>query len=467
MKKLISLFLALLLMFSLVACGGNAKSPGDSSNTQQPNSDSSSNKPSDAPEDSDEKLGVFNQNATLEETVMVDEGGVKITATGLNYTDYSVELELTIENNAKEDLSFISGSVGLSCNSVNSYMISDGYLNCDVAAGKKANDSISFSYDGLRPYGINEIADIEIGFDISDDDYNHTYTGPRQIKTSAFASHDYDTNHYQTTIVSRDAMNTYGYDIKHFSQDKLYDESGIKLVSNGMMVNRDGDTILLLELENKTSSIVYIATSDISLNGLVVCSSTWSSNAINPGKHGIIDVDLSSALSAEYWSIFGIDEIGSVSLSLTQCNSDGDNITDDVSVEINVPNAKVEFDSSGEEIYNNSGVRIVTKKIVEDSDEYSADMHVLLLAENNSGKTLVIEDAYDSLSVNGFMTDYLCYSKEIKNGESAVLDITLEESSLEDNKIVSVADVKEVEVGFEIREGHNTIDEPKLKISFD
>ena len=67
-------------------------------------------------------------------------------------------------------------------------MVPEGYLNCDVAAGKKANDTISIGYDTLMLYGIYEIADIEIGFDISDDDYNHTYTGPRTIQTTAVDS---------------------------------------------------------------------------------------------------------------------------------------------------------------------------------------------------------------------------------------------------------------------------------------
>ena len=94
-------------------------------------------------------------------------------------------------------------------------------------------------------------------------------------------------------------------------------------------------------------------------------------------------------------------------------------------------------------------------------------MYVLLLAENKSGKTLTIDDVYDSLSVNGFMTDYSYYSKEIQNGESAVLEIKLWESSLEDNKIASVSDVKEIEIGFEIKEGRNILDKPTITISFE
>jgi hypothetical protein len=316
-------------------------------------------------------------------------------------------------------------------------------------------------------YGINEIADIEIGFDISDDDYNSIYTGPCQLKTSVFPVHDYSTNNYQTTIVSGTAMNSYSYEVKHFSQDTLYNEGGVKLLSSGLIKNDEGNTILLLELDNTTDKMVDIAISDISVNGLMVEGYTWSSDTINPDKRGIIDVDLSSVFDVQYWSIYGINEIGSVSLSLTQRNSEGDDITDGKKIEVNIPNVETKYDSSGKEVYNNNGLRIVQKTIIEDSSEYSDDMYILLLAENNSGKTLAIDDEHDSLSINGFMTDYLFYSNEIENGESTVIEISLMESALEDSGIDSVSDINEVELTLEITENFNTIDEPAIKLSLD
>lgn len=87
----------------------------------------------------------FKTTATIEETVLYDENNVKITATGLNYTDYVAELNVMIENNGDKDLSFICNSVGYNCNAINGYMVDDGYLSADVAAGKKANETISFS----------------------------------------------------------------------------------------------------------------------------------------------------------------------------------------------------------------------------------------------------------------------------------------------------------------------------------
>ena len=327
MKKWISSVLAICLIVSLVACNSNTDTAEEAGNqTQSESNVQETMPPADESELPDEQLGGFIQTASIAETVMVDENGVRITATGLNYTNYSVELALTIENNSGKDLSFISGSLGYSCNSINGYMVSEGYLNCDVADGKKANETISFSYSGLMLYGIDEIADIEIGFDISDEDYNHTYSGPRQVRTSAFDGYDYSEDRYQNAITDRATMNAYGYDITHFSQENLYNVNDITLLSSGVMVNQDGETSLLLELENRTEDMVYLSTSDIALNGLVVSSSTWSSTAINPGKRCIIVVELSSVLAPEHWSIYGINEVGSVALSLNQLDPNGNYI---------------------------------------------------------------------------------------------------------------------------------------------
>lgn len=463
MKRLSTIAWVLTLALSLSACGTSSDEPlqsNESHHTEQSTSATVAEKPK-------ETLGEFSKTATIEETVMIDENGVKITATGLKYTNYSVEVELNIENNSDNNLSFISGSAGYSCNSVNGYMTNDGYLNCEVAAGKKANDSISFSYDELTLYGITDISDIEIGFYTSDDDYNYTYYTPRQIKTSIFELHDYSKNCYQETISSAAAMNTYNYDITYFSTDSLYNENSVKLLSSGIMVNRDGETALLVEFENTNDSMIDMSISDIAINGLMVNSSTWSSDAINPGKRCIIDIDLSSALDSEYWDIYGINEVGSVSISLKQYNADGDEITEEIPIEIAISKKTAEYDTNGKEVYNNNGLRIVAKTVMEDTSEYSSDMYILLLAENTGKNTLSIDDVYDSLSVNGYMTDYSYYSQEIKSGESAVIEIKLWESSLEKNNIGSVSDIKEVEIGFEIKSGRDTIDEPTVTILFE
>lgn len=465
--RFLSVLSAIALLASLAACGNSAAPDASGKKPPQAGSGVSGNAATDnTPGQSDESLGPFNVNATLAETVLVDEGGVKITATSLTYTAYSVDLALTIENNSGKDLSFISGSLGYSCNSINGCMVNEGYLNCDVANGKKANDTISFSYDTLMLYGINEIADMEIGFDMSDDGYNHTYSGPRQLKTSAFDTHDYATDHYQEAITSKAAMGTYGYEMLYFSQDIPYDQNGVKLLSSGVIRNRDGETALLLELENKSDSMVYLSTSEIAINGLLVNDSIWSNNAINPGKRCVVDVDLSAVLDPVYWEGYGITQVGTISLSLAQRNEDGAEIAAETPVEVVLPDVSASFDGRGTEVYNSNGLKIVLKGMIEDPSDYSSDLHVLLLAENNSGKTLTIADAYDSLSVNGFMTDYSFSGQSLANGMSAAMVIQLRESSLEENKITSASDIQEIEMSLEIEEGYTTIDEPTVTLTF-
>ena len=148
-------------------------------------------------ESTDIRTESFKSAANIEETVLVDENDIKITATELNYTDYSVELGLLIENNSSVNLSFTSGTLGCDRNAVNGYMVGDGYLNADVSAGKKSHESISFSKDALALYGITEVANIQIGFSVQDDDYEDFYTGMGQVNTSAADSYDYEDSNYQ------------------------------------------------------------------------------------------------------------------------------------------------------------------------------------------------------------------------------------------------------------------------------
>ena len=166
-------------------------------------------------ETSRKELPAFALQATMEETVLVDEKDVKITATALQGTSNQVELSLAIENNSDTDLSFLSGTMGYSCNSVNGYMIDDGYLNVDVVAGKKANETIKFSVDQLELMGITDIADIEIGFHIQTSDYD-TYlrTGPRQLRTSLSDFYDYSADTYQEAINNGEFAQIYRYSME-------------------------------------------------------------------------------------------------------------------------------------------------------------------------------------------------------------------------------------------------------------
>uniref|UniRef100_UPI004057C55C hypothetical protein n=1 Tax=Agathobacter sp. TaxID=2021311 RepID=UPI004057C55C len=469
--KNFTVLLMIVLVLSLAACG-QAPDTEMSENTEIQAEESEMSEESDsestsADTETSEPEAVdaesFQTVATIEETVLVDENNVKITATELNYTNYSVELSLTIENNSEKDLSFISGSMGYSCNAINGYMVDDGYMNAEVAAGKKANESISFSIDELAIYGITEIADIQVGFDIQDDDYEHFYSGPRQVKTTAVESYDYATDTYQKAINSGILQTVYDYTIDYYAADELYNQNGISIASEALMTNKDGEKVILLEIVNNTSELVYGVTTDISVNGLVVYSGTWSSDSINPGTRRIMDLSISSMLDKGYWDVLGIADIGDFACSFTVKDSDYENTTESQDLNINIAEGVSKIDASGAELYNENGIRIIFKGLVEDSFEYSDDIHMLLLVESNYADAISISDSYDSLSINGLMTDYIVYGLEVPSEKYAIIDVAIQASSLEKNKISGIEDIEEAEMTFEIRDdSYDTIAEPKV-----
>lgn len=103
-----------------------------------------------------------------------------------------------------------------------------------------------------------------------------------------------------------------------------------------------------------------------------------------------------------------------------------------------------------------SGVKITATGLT----DAACSVDLQLTIENNSGKALTIGDAYGSLSVNGFMTDYSYYSQKLGGRQFPVIEIKLWESSLADNQIFLVSDIQEIEFGLEIKADNTTIDEP-------
>ncbi len=500
MKKMISVVLAAALVLSVAACGtsGNVPSQESTSGVSEEVSSSESesaeaeqlqttvaeqseNDDVDQPQTTvseqnetakpdtpanEDTLPEFQKEATITETILYDENDVRIIATDLTYNNYAAELAVTIENNSDKDLDFISNSAGYSCNSVNGYMIEDGYMNCDVAAGKKAKDTISISYNTLMLYGIFEIADLEVGFSITDDDYNRIYTGSCQIMTSAADQHDYQKEYYKEAIVSAAAQNNFGYTVPYFSDEPLYDQDGFAIVSSTIMMNGDGEDMLLLEVKNTTEKTVNAVTSDICINGLGIYGSTWSSDTINPGNTAIVVLDLSRLLNNDYRDVYGVQDVGTVDLTMKFEDVDGEEVGSPAEITVENPNVEPSFSKEGQEVYNANDIRIVMKDIVEDSSEYSKDMYILLLAENNGTEPVTLRGAYDSFSLNGYMMSFYMNQVPIKGGDSAMLEIYLMESDLEENSIAEISDITQMEMEIEIMQEYNTIDTAKLVVDF-
>lgn len=241
MKKLIAIVLALILAMSLAACdgasGGEIKNPSSVS-AESNTGENPSKEPVKKPEDN---------KVTIDEVVLVDEAGVKITAKGFDADSlFGPELKLLIENNSGEDLTFQCRDV-----SVNGYMVGT-MLSADVVNGKKANDSLTFMESDLEACGIEAIADIELSFHIfhSADWEDYLDTDAIQIKTSIADTYTYTYND---------------------SGDLAYSGNDVKIVVKGLT---EDDSILgpsiVVYIENTGSKDVTVQTRDVSVNGFMI-----------------------------------------------------------------------------------------------------------------------------------------------------------------------------------------------------
>lgn len=243
MKKLLAIIIVVILGLPLVACfddsGSDVKVP----------SDVSSDSKTDATQNDDPANDTMSTEITIDEIVLVDEAGIKITAKKLATDSFlGPEVKLLIENNSGKDLTFQCRHTA-----VNGYMI-DAMMSVDVVNGKKANDSLTFIDSDLEACGIEAIADIEIAFHIFDTAEWETYldTDVIQIKTSIADSFEYF------------------YDD---SGDIAYEENGIKIVIKGLAEDESifGPSIVVY-IENTSDQDITVQSRDASINGFMVDS---------------------------------------------------------------------------------------------------------------------------------------------------------------------------------------------------
>ena len=107
-----------------------------------------------------------------------------ITATGLSLNEFYgyLELNLTVSNQTDTDITVGLNSADIDVPvGVGSYAYLNGFqvsatALIDVPAQSSTDDTCTFHWDDLIAAGIDEVSQIELGFDIHDQDYNHIVT---------------------------------------------------------------------------------------------------------------------------------------------------------------------------------------------------------------------------------------------------------------------------------------------------
>jgi len=261
MKKRIPEILCIVLVFSLfafMALGSGSASSDDSSEKPITNSsdESSTDKPS-------------ADSVTIDEQVLLDKDGLKITATGMTSDSVWGEgVKLLIENNTTQNL-------GVGCNAliVNDFMITD-LFSSTVAAGKKANEVMYLSYSELQAAGISNVGKIEVYFYVfNSDTYSTIYNAEGvTIETSEIANMD-------TTVTDEGK--------------ELYNQNGIRIVGKYVDEDTFWGSAVLLYIENTSGQNVGINCDNMSINGFMV--TPFFSSTVYAGKKAVDDITIMSS----------------------------------------------------------------------------------------------------------------------------------------------------------------------------
>jgi len=289
MKKIIIYFLAVLLMLSFASCGDSPVPSGNENNNEV-----NSNEPFE--NDSGNTSSI--KDVTIEEQVILDENDVKITVTSFDNNAFmGPELKVLIENNSASNLTIQTRN-----SSINGIM-ADTIFSCDVAAGKKANDSIIFTITDYIEEYTNIIADLEFSFHIFDSESWETYYDSDKIALETSASNSFD----------------YSYDN---SGEIIYDNNGIKVIFKGLSNDFFGPGFILY-VENNSGKSVTVQTRDVSVNGFMI-EPAYSAD-VNNNK---ISIDSASFFSSDF-DENGITEINELEFSLHIFDTDSWNTIDD------------------------------------------------------------------------------------------------------------------------------------------
>lgn len=222
--------------------------------------------------------------ATVDEQVLFEQSGIKLTLKSLSTEIFGPELKVLIENDGE-----VPVTVQVRDCSVNGFMLSSVMFSSDVAPGKKNNDGITFMSSELKDSVIDTIGTVELSFHVFNSDTWDTIfdTDTITIKTSAADSVTqtapesrniaYENDDIIISFVDFDTESFWGLDIKFY-------------------------------IENKGDTAITVQARDTSINGFMVDGSM--SCDVLPGKMANTTLSFFSSSLEEN----GIEEIESVEL---------------------------------------------------------------------------------------------------------------------------------------------------------
>ncbi len=269
MKKLWTLLLVMMMALSLVACGDETSSQGGDTNKENPAEDNKTDKKEE-------------NEISFEEIVVVDNDECVIKITEIDSDNmWGFTLKAQLENKSA-DKTYMFSVESAAINGVQC----DPFFASEVAAGKKANEEISFSDSSLEDYEIGEYTDIELTFRV------------------------YDSDDWMADAVAEETVHVYPY-----GEDKAVTFVREAQASDQIIIDNEYVTVTVvgyelddiwgytvnLFLQNKTDSTVMFSADEASVNGYML--DPFYADSVSAGK---------CAFSSMSWGTDDLEENGIV-----------------------------------------------------------------------------------------------------------------------------------------------------------
>ncbi len=237
MKKITAMLLTFALALSLAACSLEVEQDGINGNSQQGNSSQNSGK-------------TETNKITFTSMTVVDNEECAIKITGIdpdNLWGYTLKVQM---ENKSVDKTYMFSVQSAAVNGIQS----NPFFATEIAAGKKANEEISFDDGELKKLGVGDFTDIELTFRV------------------------YDSNDWTADEVTLETVHVYPYGeekatkfvrTSQASDNVVIDNEYVTVTVTGYEKDSIWGYVVNLFLVNKTNKEVMFSVDEASVNGFM------------------------------------------------------------------------------------------------------------------------------------------------------------------------------------------------------
>ncbi|MDO5122975.1 MAG: hypothetical protein Q4D46_12920 [Erysipelotrichaceae bacterium] len=420
-QSLLKTALSSFMLISLTACGSSPSSSEKPASASSP-ADPDETEPAETVP-AEEESTVFAGKGTTEETVLVDEADIKITASELTYNEYAAMMDLTFENNTDKRLVFYGGS-GMSrwdtTMTVNGWAISEDIYE-DIKPGETKTEELYIRNDDLNFFGITDIAELGFRFIVLDREAEEIYlaTDPLKIPTSSASSYDLKEDTFRKAVKDGRFAQAWEAEVKEFVADNFYAQDGVNITS-ALLVEKDSKNYVLFEVENTTDEIRNLSWRQFGVNGLIL-QKTWKSNlTLDPGSRAVLYADPENMIYRDGLESLGISDITTAFFTVRLIDANEEPLSEETIVTIPFKD-EVLSGREGEELYSNNGIRVIRSGIEDTQNFYN----ILLTVFNDTPDTISVKDSGKYLLVNGLQNAQDNYNVTIAPGQAGVMKVGL------------------------------------------